>query len=303
MARSSFVSLCLLALVACDTPHLAGPANTTTSKTPHGLRFDLDTIGGFSIPTIANNDSGEVPRLGPGSMNTRSTGIVIPARVIHYLYVGGTVAVTTNTQYSCCFSGVTTYSGDNIGPLGVSDPTYGTEFNLVFGDDGSNPTLYALDPGNISSAAVSDTQANNSTDTLKVLRVGLNGFGGCNSGDTSCVCPGPVYCVSYYAGMYSFSSTQFVKVIVAPLPTFTVTVDNDTVTSGNPATFHISVSPTTWGGQTYYIDYSNSTWTFEGVAQSCYTGCTVYPTATGSMVVQMTVGGNVMVDSATVVVR
>jgi hypothetical protein len=103
--------------------------------------------------------------------------------------------------------------------------------------------------------------------------------------------------------MYTFSGTEVVKVVLAPLPTFTVTVDNDTVSSGNPATFHVSVSPTSWGGQTYYLDYSNSTWTFAGVQQSCYTGCVVYPTSTGTMVVSMNVGGTTLVDSATVVVR
>ena len=92
-------------------------------------------------------------------------------------------------------------------------------------------------------------------------------------------------------------------VIPAPMPTFTITASPDTVTSGNQVHFSPVITPSSFGSHAYYTAYGNATWVYNGVQQECWIGCTMTPTASGTMVATIFLNGFTVTDSIAVVVQ
>ena len=298
LVTPTLILCCAAIAAACDVTHPAAP-NATASRNPR-VHFDVvDTLGSFSIPTPTDNGTNS------GALASTFTGLVIGAHVMHYLYATGTIGVGANANYTCCFTDPSTpAAGSQIGPLGWVDPQGDwPQFGLTFGDDHSNPAIHSLG-SNQWSPVVTDTEYPANTDSIYVARSGITGGASCNSygnGDL-CECPSGS-CITWSAGAYTFSGAEVVYVVLAPQPTFTLTATPDTVSANQGVTVSPVITPTYFGSQRYYVNWGGSTWTFAGTPQSCYTGCTIYPTQSGTMVVTMPINGQVMTDSIAIVVQ
>jgi hypothetical protein len=180
---------------------------------------------------------------------------------------------------------------------------YGTEFTVSLYEQHSYTSLHAL-AGESTAPVVGDTMSINGIDSISVSRSGLSGGAGCdgNGDPTGCTCPtGP--CPQWgYVGAYTLLGTEYVRVVLAPQPTLTVTADADTVSWNTNVTFTRTVSPSQFGSQTYSV--SNPQWTYAGTG-FCYGGgsCSTSVQQTGWAKFEATINGQDMADSVYVVVR
>jgi hypothetical protein len=288
--------LCLCALAACDSAHIAAPSHAiATPLSP--IHRDLLTQT-FSIPVPPTNDSGG------GTLASVNTGINMPAWEMHYDSIAGTVSVGSNALYTCCNFPTPSPSaiGEVAGALGFAFTNdYYPNLEVVIGDYGSNPQLIALGTEN-TDPVQTDTFYNGSGGDITVARYGVDGgTAACIASGNDCECPAP--CSAYSAGAYTFYSTEVLYVIPAPMPAFTITASPDTVTSGNSVQFTPHVTPSSFGSHLYHTDYGNATWIFNGVQSQCWIGCNMTPTASGWMIATAAVNGFTVTDSVYVVVH